>query len=296
MKTSASYGPFARKFSLFIALLALSGVCFATPFASYIVDFNGPFGNGVYGDPNAVLGAPSTEFYDCWASWSGGSADRIPSLVEPPFNTDLSGNPLITTLNNDAWITVGFDNPIMNDPLNLYGIDFLVFGNAFYTGDGWVNEHTNMNEYMLTGGVFSEPVTVSVSQDGDIWHTYETGPFGDSAFPTQPYLWDAENACWSDQMSDFTRPVDPGLEDLLAMGGITAAEAIGLYQGSGGGTGFDLDVFGLDWIQYIRVSGNGGEIDAFADVSPVVPEPATCALIGIGLSGLSLIRRRKEIA
>ena len=43
------------------------------------------------------------------------------------------------------------------------------------------------------------------------------------------------------------------------------------FSGSAGGTGFDIGVFGLDWIKYVRIeddpnSGVTTEIDAIADV------------------------------
>jgi hypothetical protein len=72
---------------------------------------------------------------------------------------------------------------------------------------------------------------------------------------------------------DFTRPVNPEFAAVLAAGGMTVAEAIALYNGSGGGTGFDLAESGFSMIRYARVEGvgpefSGGEIDGFAAVRP----------------------------
>jgi len=75
---------------------------------------------------------------------------------------------------------------------------------------------------------------------------------------------------------DFTKPVNPSLDNVLGASGITlaAADAIKLYNGSGGGTGFDLAQTGFPSIQYIRVQGAAGyyagEVDAFSDVRPAV--------------------------
>ncbi len=285
-----------------MVLLMVCGTAWASPYATYVVDSCGTFGPSPYDDPESVTGAPSTDFYDPWGSWSGGSNDRKVKLVEPAYNLDSDGNKLITTLRDYSYITVGFDHRIEDDPNNPYGLDFLVFGNAFYTGSGTVNDETDMRTYMLQGGGWFESALVSVSQDGENWYTYENGPYGDNAFPTQAYQWDqglydSTGNGWTDELMDFTTPVNPDYYDTLMNGGISAADAIALYEGSGGGTGFDLAESGFDWIQYIKVEGTTGfaegEIDAFADVAPV-PVPAAVWLLGSGIAGLIGWRRRKR--
>ena len=253
-----------------------------------MVDYSGPFGRSPYDSPEAVLGKPATQFYDSWS----GATSRV-KLVEPAYNTDTEGNKLITTLNSGSYITVKFDHRVEDDVNNPFGLDFLVFGNAFYTGSGTVNDRTDMDNYTLTGGGWFEQVTVSVSQDGENWYTYSDGPYGDTSFATQAYEWDSETGTWTDNEMDFTKPVDPSLAAALEAGGMTAAQAIAMYDGSGGGTGFDLAESNFDWIQYIRVEGNGGEIDAFSDVS-AVPLPGAIWLLGTGLIGLAGFRRRKD--
>jgi hypothetical protein len=283
------------------ACVLTAGAAWASPYATTLVDSGGAFGNSPYDDPASVLGAPSTDFYDPWGGWSGGTTDRRVKLVEPAYNVDAAGNKLITTLNDSSFITVGFDHQVMDDPNNPYGIDFLVFGNAFFGGSGFVNDGTDMGTYTLSGGAFTEDVLVSVSQDGQNWYTYQNGPYGDTAFPTHAYEWDqaqfdSTGNGWTDNLMDFTKPVNPDYYDTLMDGGLTGAAAIALYEGSGGGTGFDLAETGYDWIQYIKVEGTtefaGGEIDAFADVAPV-PVPAAVWLLGSGLIGLVGIRRKK---
>jgi hypothetical protein len=237
----------------------------ASPYATEVVAWEGQLGGEPYHDPNAVLGSPTRRFLDPW-SMEGPPVHRV-KLVESAYNTDADGNPLLTTLKDGASITVKFDHMVLDDPQNPFGIDLLVFGNASYANNSFVSDLTNMNECQLIGEIYDEPTTVSVSQDGKTWYTFTDGPFADSSFPTNAYGWDEEKAVWTDQPSDFTKPVDPALETTLAAGGITAARAIELYAGSGGGTGFDIGKLGLDWIQYVRVTGRGGEIDAFSDVS-----------------------------
>lgn len=256
----------------------------ANPFGFSVVASNGPFGAELYNDPASLLGQPTTDFFD---PFSSGTKERRVKIVEPPFNLDVTQtDKLITTLNQGSSITVQFEQPIFDDPGNPYGIDLLVFGNAFYAAAGAVNE-SNLDSVNLAGGGFFEPLKVSVSPgyagaEGQIagepstwdWYLYDDGPYADTGFPTQAYHWDRENSRWSDQMMDFTKPVNPVFAAEFEQGGMSIADAIGLYDGSGGGTGFDLAPSGFDSIQYVRVEGmsgfSGGEVDAIAAVRPAV--------------------------
>ncbi|MCE5322250.1 PEP-CTERM sorting domain-containing protein [bacterium] len=277
-----------------IWLLSISTAAFAfSPYAAELVSYSSDLtGSSLYNDPSAVLGQAATKF----ANGSMSSIRRT-KLVEPAWYKGPSGEKLITTINAGQYVEVKFDHQVMDDPLNPYGIDFLVFGNSFFVGSGSVSDSTNMNTYTLTGGIFAENMKISVSQDGTDWYTYDDGPYGDSIFPTNAYLWDSDNACWTDTESDYTKPVDPSLT-ASDFAGKTAAEAIALYDGSAGGTGFDLAESGLDWIQYIKVEGvsgfSGGEIDGFSDVA-AVPEPGSMLALTCGLIGMSgfILRRRK---
>lgn len=238
-----------------------------SPYAAALVDYQGPFGEGAYSYPEAVLGKPATQFKD-----GAGVTSRV-KVVEPAYVYGLDDEPLITTLNAGSYITVRFDHKVLDDSENPYGIDFIVFGNSFFsTGGITVNDDSDMNETPLNGSGWFEKVTVSVSQDGETWYTYNDGPYGDAIFPTQAYQWDEENNQWTDTEMDWTRPVNPSLT-LEDFEGKTAAGAIAMYKGSAGGTGFDLSESGYEWIQYIKVRGlegefAEGEIDAFADVAP----------------------------
>ncbi len=136
----------------------------ASPFATAVVAAQGPFGPSPYDDPASVLGMPSTNFYDPFGAWSGGTTVRRVKLVEAAYNLDATQtSKLITTLLSGSAIVVRFDQPIQHDPAHPYGIDLLVFGNAFYTSSGFVNGGTDMNTLMLAGGGLFEPMKVSVS-------------------------------------------------------------------------------------------------------------------------------------
>ncbi len=238
-----------------------------SPFATDVVSSSGPFGNSPYNDPYALLGKPSTK---------GANGNFRIKLVEPAYSTGTDKEQLITTLNQGSSIVVEFDHDVLNDVDNPDGIDFIVFGNAFFSGNGTVSDATNMETYMLRNptSCFSEPLKVSVSQDGTTWYQFTNGPYGDSLFPTQAYQWDAVNNQWTDNEMDWTKPVNPNLT-VSSFNGLSAEAAIALYNGSAGGTGFDLANVGggLAYIRYIKVEGlsgySGGEIDGFADVAPL---------------------------
>lgn len=271
-------------------------------FASTLVASSGPFGPSPYNDPNAVLGKPTTWVRDQFPAPGGTVNGTVAaSMVFAPYNTDPSGNKLITTLNGTSFITVKFDTPIVDDPGHWYGKDFIVYGNAFFVGNGWVYGNTDMDTYTINnGGVFAEPMQVSVSPDGISWYTYTNGPFADTAYPTQPFAWDSTNKTWGAEQ-DWTKPVNPALT-AADFAGKTVAQALGLYDGSAGGTAFDLSESGFSSISFIRVAGvtgfTGGEIDAFSRVgfassgTATAPEPGTLALLGLGL--VLIVRKRKR--
>ncbi|HVY70950.1 MAG TPA: hypothetical protein VHH73_13540, partial [Verrucomicrobiae bacterium] len=268
---------------------SLPAPALASPFASSVVTAQGNFGAAPYDDPASLLGMPSTDFYDPFGNFSGNTKTRRVKLVEPAYNLDATqSGKLITTMSDKSQIIVEFDQPVHDDPANPYGIDFLVFGNTFYSSNDAVNDEANMNSVTLGSGVFSEPTKVSVSpgftgKPGEDagnpqtwpWYRYDNGPYGDAGFPTQGYVWDRANTNWTAQPMDFTKPVNPAMTDIIGKGGISAADAIDLYTGAGGGAGFDLATSGFSSVRYLKVEGVSpdyvdGEIDAISAVRPAV--------------------------
>jgi len=249
----------------------------ASDFASKIISYRGPFGSRPYDDPNSVLGKPTTFIKQ--------SATKVfaCSLVYPAWNTAPDGGKLIVTLNIGAEIIPGFDHKVADDPGNPFGIDFIVFSNSGFVSTGWVEPNTNMDKFFLENptSVFSEPVTVSVAQDPNgPWYTFTNGPFADGIFPTNAFVWDSNRGDWGEE-SNWLKPVDPNLR-VSNFNGLSAADAIKLYDGSAGGTGFDLKWLdpndyqalaidpdtGQRWIKYIKVTSDElGEVDGFADVA-----------------------------
>ena len=241
----------------------------AAPWATQLVRYDSTGATPGYTDGTTALGAPSTDT---------GFGDV--SLINPPFATTQ-----LVSVGVGGELVVRFDHLVTDDPGNPFGLDLLVFGNAFFTHPGTA---------VIDGFFDADLATISVSQDDVTWFEVP-GVTADGLFPTHAFLDTSpptgfDNASDGTIASDFTRPVDPSLEvaDFI---GLSFDDAVALYAGSGGGTGVDIGSVGLDWIEYVRIttSGASAEIDAFADVASA-PEPGVATLLGLGL--LALGRRR----
>lgn len=278
----------------------------------------GPFGAAPYDDPESVLGMPATDFYDPLAELWGGAPVRRVKLVEGACHTDgTRTQKLVTTFGDGACVVVELGRPTRDDPAHPYGIDFIVFGNAFFPTIGFADDDSDLNSLMLAGGCFCEPLKVSVSpgyvgRPGQSttdwrtwdWYTYDNGPYADCAFPTQAYWWDRTNRVWSDQQMDFLKPVNPVLGDYFESAGargLSVADAIQLYDGSGGGTGFDLKETGFEEIRYVKIEGGagmvGGEIDAVGAVRPMaLGDSLTIAPANVGTDAAKLVFLKNDVS
>jgi len=215
-----------------------------------------------FNNPGSALGRPTL------MTSGDGSYIRLgePVVVLPVAPAYRSFE--LVTVGNGGHLTLKFSHPVRDDRNNPYGVDFIVFGNSMQgveAGSAWRNG--NPEDVRVTNTCYTEPGIVSVSQDGTNWCTFATGPYADSFAPTAGYRWDSANNVWAQEL-DPTKPIDPQ----LTVAGMTVAEMIDAYDGSAGGTGFDLADVGLDWIMYVRIdddptSGATTEIDAVADVS-----------------------------
>jgi len=248
----------------------VSGVA-ADPWADEVISAAATLdGNEYYDDPFAILGPATTTFEDILTRQLS-----VVSMVKPAWGVHAKNEErLITTINPGQFIKLRFDEPILDDPQNPFGIDMIVFGNAFFPGYGFVPGGSQAGDYVLVGTLFQERVTVAVSPTGigdprtqpDQWFVYDSGPFADGLFPSNPFEWDRTASSWG-RPQDPLLPVDPSLS-LADFAGKTLANAVGLYQCSAGGTGFDLAESGFSSIQYVYLTGHGGEVDALVDVFP----------------------------
>ena len=99
-----------------------------------------------------------------------GSPSAVDTYIPAPgqfVNEEVYGNPEMTLGIGMRMVTLGacggsivykFDEPISDDPDNPYGIDFIVYGNAFRNADGSSAEGA------------AEAAAVKVSEDGSTWY------------------------------------------------------------------------------------------------------------------------------
>jgi hypothetical protein len=221
---------------------------FASSVVSYVTGtgFAANFTNS-----NAALGAPA----------SSGSVTPF----APPFS-----NSQIMSIGTGGSLTLQFNTPIVNDPSNPYGIDFLVFGNSFFVISGGTGTNTTTSGAVFTSSISTK---LEVSSDNVNWYTLNPSlaPTVGTFFPT-------------DGPGNPLLPVNP----LLASGDFAGKNLAGirtLYNGSAGGAGFDLawaqDEFGngvfLPSANYLRIDVLSGrtQIDAVS----AVPEPTATTLL-----------------
>jgi hypothetical protein len=227
------------------SLFALSVLPASAQFATSVVDYNPGTGFAAgFTNPAAALGAPSS------------SASVTP--FAPPFSKSQ-----IVSIGTNGWLTLEFNPPIINDPSNPFGLDFLVFGNSFF---GITNG--NFSGGGITSGAIGGNNTgstmVEVSADGVNWYTLNPAlaPTFDGLFPT-------------DGRGNPRLPVNPALTT-NDFGGLGLSGIRALYNGSAGGTGFDVswaqDTNGyavdLPIVRYVRldVLSNKSEVDAVSAV------------------------------
>ena len=224
-----------------------------------------------YGD---VPDHPATPAEQAWGD------DQIVKLVAPDDSDDEAC----------GYVTVEFDHDVVDDPCNPFGLDFIVFSYRFvYVTGGYYATQDPGSVKPSTSSLYAPRGRVEVSADGDKW--FEAGEIGSDSFaPGLSRVYDTEtpdsgawesdtyaNGWWG-ATTDATRPFDPSIR-LSDFAGATLARICELYDGSAGGTGFDIsglalptDAQGRKFFRFVRVSavdpGDEISIDAISDVSP----------------------------
>jgi len=263
------------KLLVFPVLLSLSvAAAFGSDqFATQWVSYNQGIGPvPTFTNPLAAVGEPTR--------YTG--VGVFPSAVTP-FNPPFL-NSEVVSIGQGGSLTLGFDHPVVNDPLNPFGIDLLIFGNAFYAD-------SSHPEGIAAGVISAGGGVVEVSADGDTWKLV-TGAVADGQFPTLGYsdLTDPYALDPGSVLSDFTRPVNPAFNAI----GKNFAQIVAGYNGSGGGSGIDFAPTGLNSILFVRITNPAGsgvtvEVDA---VSDVVPAPGTTLILACVAGALGHRRRR----
>lgn len=226
------------------------------PWADSVISFQAGVGPAPgYADPASVLGSPERV-----------TGEGVFPGVVSPFNPAWGSNELVS-LGGGGSITVRFDTPIVDDPRNPFGVDLIVFGNTGFIDAAWPGGVVGTGLFGDDGGI------VEVSDDGATWLTIPLVE-ADGLYPSLGFL-DAGpyDETPGSAASSFTRPVNPALT-MANFSGLTTAQVVALYRGSGGGAGVDIGLLGLSQISYVRVSNptegdTNVEIEAFADVTPL---------------------------
>ena len=138
------------------------------PFASEVVAYTA--GSGAvagFNNPLVALGPPER--------FTG--EGLIPGAVTP-FQPAFRPNEVVS-LGVGGELVLAFDRQIVDDPRNPFGVDILVFGNAFFT-DGAFG-------LGIVAGLAAEGGTIAVSADGVDWRMV-AGLHADGLFPTLGYL------------------------------------------------------------------------------------------------------------
>ena len=251
------------------------------------VDPDQPSWDGAFtfGDPSAALGRPSLSTI----GWGD-----VPDTPVVPVNPAYGPNRLVSLVsatndNAGGSITVEFDHDVVDDPRNPFGLDFIVFGNAMQTIGGgvyWNGTEDPATVVVATDAIVAERGLVEVSTDNAKWFAYTNGPYADDFAPTLSYRYNPgdpdpslfEGNLWWGSPADATRPVDPAVSG-AEFKGRSLAEYARLYDGSAGGTGFDISGFdlprdaqGRKFIRFVRITtcepGDDTEVDAVSDVAP----------------------------
>jgi hypothetical protein len=195
----------------------------------------------------------------------GYGEEGMPEVVlgSPRDGAPFLGSLDVLSLGAGGSIVLRFDdNYVIDGP----GVDFTVFENAFFTHD-----------LGRVGVPFAEPAQVSVSQDGELWFSFESCQLDPLEPPYYPGCAGVRPGYVGDP-ADLATPHAsiPGLTSLEEIVGGWEDEFV--PEGSGGDS-FDLAETGLAWVRYVEI----------ADVGPARGQEPT---VGFDLDAVAAVNSR----
>jgi hypothetical protein len=186
-----------------------------------------------------------------------------------PFAPPFSMSQLVS-IGAGGEITLQLDAPIVNNPADPYGLNFIIFANSFFIQNGGSGQNAT-----TSGALFFHQAStlVQVSPDDVNWYTLNP------ALAPQPGEWFPTYGGGNPLI-----PINPALTN-MNFAGLTLAQIESLYDGSAGGTGFSLswaqdssgNSVNLAGADYVRIEVQSGVPDM--DAVSEVPEPGALALL-----------------
>ena len=237
--------------AIFVALgliaLPTSASDFATNVLSYVAGSNPANG---FTNPLVALGPPERF-----------TGEGISPGAVTPFHPCFGTNEIVS-IGAGGQLTLGFEPPLRDQANNPFGIDFIVFGNSFFTDAAYSSG--------VVGALAADGGTIQVSADGITWISIPN-VFADGLCPTMGWVDGGAYAATNGMIAtDPNTPVDPTWT-AASLSGKTYDELVDIYDGSAGGAGVDLASVGLTQAIAVRIIVPTGihpnvEIDAVARV------------------------------
>lgn len=263
-------------FGVGCAVFSLAPAFASDPWADRVAFYDrGDAPAGYLTDPATAIGSPER--------FTGeGSFPGAVTMFNPPFGTDE-----IVRIGRGGSLIMEFNEPIVDGPAHPFGVDLIIFGNG-----GFIDVDYPHGQIDAVASMFGlDPMRVSVSSDGVEF--VSLGDRVEGLFPTQGYRdvqpFDAPPGA---ALTDFTQPMNPALTP-ADFAGLSYAEALSLYAGSGGGLPIDIAASGLASVQFVKIEAvDTGDDDVAVEVDAIaaVPEPGAAAALLL-LSALALRRR-----
>jgi len=228
--------------------------------------------------------------YDPGTGFAPGYTNATSALGAPALGSSV--NPMSPPYLKSQLVSIGaggeialhLDTPITDNPSDPYGLDFIIFANSFFVANGGSGQNTT-----TSGSLYYHPASILIQVSADNINWFTLNP----SLAPQPGKWFPSYGGGNPEI-----PVNPVLA-ATGFAGMTLGQIESLYDGSAGGTGYDLawaqDAKGnsveLASADYVRIEVQDGVLDM--DAISVVPEPAAWALVLVGV-GLLWFRLRKK--